>query len=68
MHFFLRVCEEYITEKNNDIANQLCTRAIKSYLLQNKDSAAQLKPGEWYDKRVDEAIKKHKKTLVHLIK
>ncbi|KAI8907175.1 hypothetical protein EDD86DRAFT_227746 [Gorgonomyces haynaldii] len=68
MHFLLRICDNYITESTNQLANELCAKAIKVYFLQNKDLGAPLKTGEWYDKRVDETVKKHKPKLINLLK
>jgi hypothetical protein len=52
IHFVLRVCESYITDKTNDAANDVCEKALRTYFLQKKDGPNRtLKSGEWYDKR-----------------
>ncbi|KAJ3338043.1 exocyst complex component exo84 [Gonapodya sp. JEL0774] len=42
VHFFLRVCETYVTERANEMADDVCERGLRIY-LQGKKSTAQLK-------------------------
>jgi hypothetical protein len=67
MHFFLRVTDRYIVDESNDLANDVCAKAIKLYFVQNKNLDAPLKQGEWYDFRVDEALVKFQKRIAHFI-
>ncbi|EGF80061.1 hypothetical protein BATDEDRAFT_88866 [Batrachochytrium dendrobatidis JAM81] len=66
IHFMLRVAETYITEDANKNANSVCEMALRAYFVQNKDLSVPLKTGEWYDKRVDEAVRKFGKNLALL--
>ncbi|KAJ3080588.1 exocyst complex component exo84, partial [Quaeritorhiza haematococci] len=46
IHFFLRVAEQYVSEKTNLAANAICERALRAYFSQNKDMRVALKTGE----------------------
>ncbi|KAI8919725.1 hypothetical protein BC831DRAFT_480271 [Entophlyctis helioformis] len=58
IHFLLRAAEQYITDQANQSANAVCEKALRAYFTQNKDLSVPLKTGEWYDKRVEEAMRK----------
>eukprot|EP00842_Homolaphlyctis_polyrhiza_P006746 jgi/Hompol1/7072/HPOL_005178-RA len=66
IHFTLRAAEHYVTETANEHANAVCEKALRAYFVQNKDLAAPLKTGEWYDKRVDEAMRKYGRNFMAL--
>ncbi|KAL2919873.1 exocyst complex component exo84 [Polyrhizophydium stewartii] len=67
IHFCLRAAEVYITEPANEAANAVCEKALRTYFSQNKDLSVPLRTGEWYDKRVDEAMRKYGRNLGALL-
>ncbi|KAG4093566.1 hypothetical protein H8356DRAFT_1428566 [Neocallimastix lanati (nom. inval.)] len=62
IHFFLQVCEKFINDSINQLANKLCEYALRSYYLtlaSEKESNPeantdiQLKVGDWYAERIN---------------
>ncbi|KAJ3218340.1 exocyst complex component exo84 [Dinochytrium kinnereticum] len=62
IHFIIRICEAIVSQKSNEIANGICEKALRAYFSQNPDIKAPLKTGEWYDKRVDAAVRRQNQT------
>ncbi|KXS17582.1 hypothetical protein M427DRAFT_54516 [Gonapodya prolifera JEL478] len=65
VHFFLRVCESYVTERANEMADDVCERGLRIYLQGNK-STTELKTGDWYDMRVEDCISRYGGEFLHL--
>ncbi|KAJ3328132.1 exocyst complex component exo84 [Blyttiomyces sp. JEL0837] len=57
IHFFLKVTATYITNDCNTAANLICERALRLYFAQNPNIKAALKGGEWYERRVEDALR-----------
>jgi len=77
IHFFLQVCEKFINDSINQLANKLCEYALRSYYLaitnekENNPEAStdvSLKVGDWYAERInkmhDEIEKKYPKFVI----
>ncbi|KAI8843644.1 hypothetical protein BC829DRAFT_400805 [Chytridium lagenaria] len=56
MHYLIRSCESIVSPKSNEIANSICEKALRAYFSQNPDIKGTFE-GEWYDKRVDAAVR-----------
>ncbi|KAJ3018728.1 UNVERIFIED_CONTAM: exocyst complex component exo84 [Siphonaria sp. JEL0065] len=54
IHFFLHVAEPFVNPQANEMANKVCEKALRAYFTQNAKIRANLKTGEWYDRRVQE--------------
>ncbi|KAI9327477.1 hypothetical protein BDR26DRAFT_842971 [Obelidium mucronatum] len=54
IHFFLHVAEPFVNQQANEMANKVCEKALRAYFTQNAKIRANLKTGEWYDRRVQE--------------
>ncbi|ORX60832.1 hypothetical protein BCR36DRAFT_407833 [Piromyces finnis] len=62
IHFFLQVCEKFINDSINQLANKLCEYALRSYYLTitnekennpNSTTDISLKVGDWYAERIN---------------
>lgn len=56
MHFLLRVFDAHVSTEANDLSNDICERALRSYFSQNKDLSTPLQTDDFYDKRVEAAM------------
>ena len=58
IHTILKVCDSFVTSVVTKAANDACSKALKIYFKRAKDPSWILKGGDWYDRRVEETIRK----------
>ncbi|KAI3642096.1 hypothetical protein MP228_011651 [Amoeboaphelidium protococcarum] len=62
IHFFTKLCDNYLTEGMIKQCTDVCSRAVKIYLKNCSDAERKrvLKASDWYDKRFAEVVGKEK--------
>jgi hypothetical protein len=58
IHYLSKLCDPFLSESSTKSATDCCSRALKIYFRRFTDPNRILKPGDWYDRRVAEAVKK----------
>lgn len=58
IHYLSKLCDPYLSETATKLATDSCSRALKIYFKRFTDPSRILKPGDWYDRRVAESLKK----------
>ncbi|KAL7752486.1 exocyst complex component exo84 [Sorochytrium milnesiophthora] len=57
IHFLLKVCKECVNPTTGEVAQEICERALKSYFSAYGTTSGGLKSGDWYEKRVNAALR-----------
>lgn len=58
IHYFSKILDPFLSPTATKAATDSCAKALKIYFKRFSDPNRILKPGEWYDKRVADAVKK----------